>query len=82
MKSLKEISLDFVEHSLIYYLNKKPSDDLEWIKLIIHISGVYPGDLKDILNEAKYFNIGDKKRLKELYKTCQKANFNCEEIKL
>ncbi len=79
MKSPKEISREFVEDNLRDYLNKKPGCDLEWIKLITHISGIDPGHLEDIFDELEGF--GDKKRYKKMFDICCKAKFDCEAIK-
>lgn len=79
MKSPEEITHEFVEENLRDYLNKKPGLDLEWIKLIIHVSGINPEDLKNIFHDQK--NVGDKKLYKKLFRICYKAKFKSEEIK-
>lgn len=78
MKSPEEITHEFVEENLRDYLNKKPSCDLEWIKLIIHCCGINPDALKNIFNEMK--NVGDEKLYKKLFRICHKAKFKSEEI--
>lgn len=78
MKSEREFSSEFVEENLKSYLLKLTGCDLEWIKLIINISGVYPDDLKDILQKMK--GLGSRKRYKKIFEVCQDAGYRCEEI--
>ena len=78
MNSREEIIHEFVEENLKDYLNKKPSCDLEWIKLIIHVCGINPDDLKNVFNEMK--DVGDEKLYKKLFRICNKAKFKSEEI--
>jgi hypothetical protein len=78
MKSEREFSREFVEENLKSYLLKLAGCDLEWIKLIMNISGVHPDDLKDVLQKMKGF--GSRKRYKKIFEVCQDAGYRCEEI--
>lgn len=78
MKSPKEFAREFVEENLKIYLSGFPGCDLEWIKLIINMSGVNPGDLEDILQKMKGF--GNRKRYKRIFQVCHDASYNCEAI--
>jgi hypothetical protein len=78
MKSPEEIIYEFAEDNLIHYLKKDPGCDLEWIKLIINMSGIKPGDLEDLLNDLEF--VGDKRRYKKIVKICRDAKFDCDAI--
>ena len=73
MYSPEEIAIDFVKVNLGSYLIASPGCDLEWIKLIISISGITPGDLADLFIEMEDF--GNRKRYKKIFKICSDEKF-------
>jgi hypothetical protein len=77
--SPREISRDLVKINLGSFLTNAPGCDLEWIKLIIHISGITPEHLEDLFYNMS--GLGDEKRYKKIFKICRNAKFNCKEIK-
>ena len=78
MDSPEEIAIDFVKVNLGSYLSGVRGCDLEWIKLIIGISGITPGDLANIFIEMEDF--GDSKRYKKIFKICRNAKFYIEAL--
>jgi hypothetical protein len=78
MESPEEIAIDFVKVNLGSYLTGAPGCDFEWIKLIIGISGIAPGDLANVFLDLDGF--GDKKRYRKIFKLCRNENFHCELI--
>ena len=78
MKSPEEIIHEFVEDNVIHYLKNDPGCDLEWIKLIINMSGIDPDDLEDLFDDFDY--VGDKKRYKKILKICRDSKFDCDAI--
>jgi len=78
MYSPEEIAIDFVKVNLGSYLTATPGCDLEWIKLIISISGINPGDLANVFIDMDDF--GDKKRYKKIFKICRNVKFDPEAI--
>ena len=79
LSSPREISRDLIKVNLGSFLTNAPGCDLEWIKLIIHISGISPGGLEDIFFE--FHDFGDKKKYKKIFKICRNAKFDCDAIK-
>lgn len=79
MDSPEEIAIDFVKVNLGSYLTGARGCDLEWIKLIIGISGIAPGDLANMFIEMEDF--GDSKRYKKIFKICRNAKFYTEALR-
>ena len=63
MKSPEEIIHEFVEDNLIHYLKHDPGCDLDWIKLMINMSGIDPGDLEDLFNDFIFKRISRKEKV-------------------
>jgi hypothetical protein len=78
MHSPEEIASDFVRVNMGSYLTGTPGCDLEWMKLIINLSDLNPGDLADIFIEMDGF--GDNKRYRKLLKVCRKVAFHPDAI--
>ena len=78
MDSPEEIAIDFTKVNLGSYLTCAPGCDLEWIKLIISISGINPNDLIDIFSDMEGF--GDKRRYRKIYKLCRNVGFDSTAI--
>jgi hypothetical protein len=74
METPEEIAVDFVRVNLSSYLTGAPGCDLEWIKLIIGISGVRPGDLANLFIDMDGF--GDRRRYRRIFRICRNAKFN------
>jgi hypothetical protein len=78
MDSPEEIAIDFVKVNLGSFLTCAPGCDLEWVKLIISISGISPEDLAGIFAEMDGF--GNKKRYRKICKICRRAEFDYRTI--
>jgi hypothetical protein len=79
MNSPEEIAIDFVRVNLSSYLTGSPGCDLDWIKLIISISGIQPSDLANIFIDMDEF--GDRKRYRKIFKICRNVKFDHEAIR-
>ena len=78
MESPEELTSDFVKVNLGSYLTGAPGCDFEWIKLIIGMSGISPGELANLFLEMDGF--GDNKRYRKIFRLCRNANFHAETI--
>jgi hypothetical protein len=79
MDSPEEIAIDFVRVNLGSYLTESPGCDLDWIKLIINISGIQPGDLASIFIDMESF--GNRRRYKKIFKICRSVKFDPEAVR-
>jgi hypothetical protein len=79
METPENIAIDFLRVNLGSYLTRAPGCDLEWMKLIISISGVKPDDLANVFIDMDGF--GDKRRYRKIFKICCNAQFDTTVIR-